>query len=78
MSKIDADGNVTLTGGPGSAQAGALVYAYNRRLGKGDIDLATQDGAFELTLPASVGDEISVWQEVGQETSTSAIVKVRE
>ena len=78
ISKIDADGYVTLTGGEGSAQSGALVYAYNRATNDGDFQAATINGAYQLRVLARVGDQIAVWQAEGQETSTSIYVKVRE
>lgn len=78
VSKVDVDGNVTLTGGPGSVEAGALVYGFNVRVEKGQIVRATDIGSFRLVLPAQVGDQLTVWQEVGTEQSASILVKVRQ
>lgn len=78
VSKVDSDGYVTLTGTEGSAQSGALVYAFNRATNDGDFQIATQNGAYKLRVLARIGDQIAIWQEDGQETSTSTYVKVRE
>ena len=78
IGKVDSDGYVTLTGDEGSAQAGALVYAFNRETNDGDFKAATQNGAYKLRVRARVGDQVAVWQADGQETSTSIYVKVRE
>ena len=78
VSTVDSDGYVTLTGSEGSAQSGAMVYAFNRATNDGDFRVATQNGAYELRVRAAVGDRIAVWQADGQETSTSIYVKVRE
>jgi hypothetical protein len=78
VSKIDDEGYVTLTGAPASVEAGALVYGFNVRIEKGQIVRATDYGSYTLRLPAAVGDQITVWQEVGTEQSASILVKVRE
>jgi hypothetical protein len=78
VSKVDDEGFVTLTGAPASVEAGALVYGFNVRVEKGQIVRATDWGSFTLRLPAAVGDQITVWQEVGTEQSASILVKVRE
>lgn len=78
VSKIDADGYVTLTGSSGSVEAGALVYGFNVRIEQGIIVRATDYGSYKLRLPAEVGDQITIWQEVGTEQSASILVKVRE
>lgn len=78
VSKVDDDGYVTLTGSEGSAQSGALVYAFNRATNDGDFKVATENGAYKLRVLARIGDQIALWQADGQETSTSTYVKVRE
>lgn len=75
VSAVDKDGNVTLTG---TANANALVYAYNDRSGGGAIATADADGAYKAKLAAQLGDQIEVWQEVGNDRSGTAYVTVKK
>jgi hypothetical protein len=77
MSAVDGEGYVTIKGGPGSAEVGAIVFAYNERSGDGVIDTADGYGTYELRIQAVVGDRIAVWQEKGNERSTSLLLPVR-
>lgn len=51
------------------AIGGALVVAYNETLETGVIEPAADDGSFELRLEARGGDAITVWQQVGTDSS---------
>jgi len=59
----DGDGFVTIQGT--AAVEGALVSAFNERIGEGVIGEADDLGEFELRLRAAGGDPIAIWQTVG-------------
>ncbi len=70
----DSQGMVTLSG---NVQPGANVYAANLGTGDGRIQLGTgSDGAYSLTLPAQVNDELAVWYSVGTHQSGSVVFRV--
>lgn len=73
VSAPNASGLVTVKGGPRSAQFGAVVYGCNQSTGCNDDihgSAAAADGSWEIApLPAKRGDEIIVWQVIGQDTS---------
>ncbi len=72
---IDGDGFVELKG---SAQPDAVVYAFNQRSEEGVIGKSSSYGTYVLRLKAQVGDEITLWQEVGSERSVPALVVVKK
>lgn len=76
VSAIDADGNVHLTGGRGSAQPGAYVTVWNLRLDRGRTSRAAADGSWSETIPAQSKDVLYIWQESGNDRSDSIDVKV--
>jgi hypothetical protein len=76
VSQVDASGVVTLTGAPGAVPAGAVVYGYDLRDGRGDIFRAPDDGSFVLHVPAQAGDSISIWYEQGTVQSEALFVTV--
>jgi len=59
----DGAGIVTVTGS--AVEPGAFVSAFNLDTDMGVIGVADDTGRFRLTLPASVGDTLEVWQRVG-------------
>lgn len=61
----DADGFVTIQGT--AAVEGAIVSAFNERIGEGVIGEANDLGEFELRLRAAGGDPIAIWQTVGSD-----------
>ncbi|MBO6937973.1 MAG: hypothetical protein JJ863_23590 [Deltaproteobacteria bacterium] len=61
----DADGFVTIQGSSGIE--GAMVSAFNERIGEGVIGEIDDLGEFTLRLPAQSGDPIAVWQTVGSQ-----------
>lgn len=75
MSGVDKDGNVTLTG---TANVGALVYAYNDRTGGGAIATADAGGNWKAKLAAQLGDQLEIWQEVGADKSSTVFVTVKK
>lgn len=70
----DADGFVTIEGT--AAIEGAIVSAFNERLGEGVIGEADDLGDFELRLRAAAGDSIAVWQTVGSDRGEILTVRV--
>jgi len=70
----DASGNVELTG---SVQANAEVYVRN--YGSTDIygQITGGDGAYDITLPAKVGDQLELWYTVGKDQSPSIEFQIR-
>ena len=76
VSKVDAEGYVTLQGGVGAADPGAIVYGYDQQNGEGSIDTVGGSGQYRLRMPAATGDTIVVWQEQGSERSSSVAVTV--
>lgn len=72
----DADGNVHLTGGKGSAQPGAYVTVWNLRLERGRTSRAAADGSWSEVVPAQSKDILYVWQESGNDRSDSVEIKV--
>jgi hypothetical protein len=73
VSVPDANGLVTVKGGAGSAHYGAIVYGCNQSTSCNDRihgSAVSTDGSWEIDpLPAKRGDEIIVWQVIGQDTS---------
>lgn len=63
----DGDGIVTITGT--GAVPGALIAAYNEQRGDGVLGTASDEGDFSVRLRAAVGDDITVWQQVGTRSS---------
>lgn len=59
----DGEGFVTIRGT--AAIEGAMVSAFNERVGLGVIGEADDMGEFELRLRGDIGDNIAVWQTVG-------------
>ena len=54
----------------GTATPGAMVFAYNRDLGKGAIDDADEpDGYFLLVMEGREGDLIVVWSQFDDQAS---------
>ena len=74
VSAVDKDGNVTLTG---TANANAVVFAFDDRTEGGAIATASSAGGYAMKLAAKTGDTIEVWQEVGGDRSASVIVTVK-
>lgn len=74
-STFEGDGTITLKG---SAQPEAIVYAYNQTLETGVIGKASVLGTYVLRLRAQVGNEITIWQEIGSERSSPILLKVRK
>ncbi len=70
----DADGFVTIRGT--AAIEGAIVSAFNERLGEGVIGEANDLGEFELRLRGDVDDSIAVWQTVGSDRGEIVTVRV--
>lgn len=70
----DESGNVELTG---SVQPNSEVYVRN--YASTDIygQVTGNDGAYDLTLPAQVGDELEFWYESGKDQSPSIIFQIR-
>jgi hypothetical protein len=60
----------------GRVEDGAWVYAINRSSNRGTFQ-ATTDGQYDLTLITEIGDAISLWYEVGSETSDRLEFEVR-
>ncbi len=54
------DGQVTVTGDPGSVEAGARVLVTNTRTGQTVEAIATADGRFTLVIAAEPGHEFSI------------------
>ena len=75
VSAVDHEGNVTLTG---AANPNAEVFAFDDRTQGGAITTASQAGAFSMKLAAKIGDTIEVWQESGNERSSSVVVTVKK
>lgn len=75
VSAVDKDGNVTLTG---TANANAVVFAFDDRTQGGAIATASPAGAYSMKVAAQLGDAIEVWQEVGSERSSSVVVTVKK
>jgi hypothetical protein len=59
----DAAGIVTVTGG--AVEPGAFVSVFDLDTDMGVIGVADDTGGFRLSLPASVGDTLEIWQRVG-------------
>jgi len=59
----DSEGFVTIQGT--AAIEGAMVSAFNERIGEGVIGEVDDLGEFQLRLRAQGGDPIAVWQTVG-------------
>ena len=68
-----ADGTVTVTG---EVIEGAFVFCLNERTETGVIVRADPAGSFTLSLPARVDDDLSVWQQVGNDRSPSTFLVV--
>jgi len=68
LSELRLDnGQVTVEG---SATPGAMVFAWNRDLGKGAIDEADEpDGYFLMVIEGREGDLVVVWAEVDDQAS---------
>ena len=73
ISAPNASGLVTVKGGPRSAQFGAVVYGCNQTTSCNDRihgSAVSTNGSWDIDpLPAKSGDEIIVWQVIGQDTS---------
>jgi hypothetical protein len=76
----DAEGNVTLKGGPGSARANAEVTVWNPLLdegrGEGRTTIALPDGSWSETIPAERKGVLYVWQTIGFERSERLELRV--
>lgn len=70
----DTDGNVELTG---NVQPNAEVYVRN--YASTDIygQITGADGAYDITLPAQVGDQLELWYEIGKDQSPSIVFQIR-
>ena len=70
----DASGNVELTG---SVQPDAEVYVRN--YASNDIygQITASDGAYDITLPAKIGDNVELWYTVGSQQSSSIEFQIR-
>lgn len=68
----DEDGNIRITG---FVQSRATVFALNQRTDQIVGEVTGADGAYDLSMPAEVGDRISVWQSIHtKESDASEIV----
>ena len=76
VSKVDGEGYVTVQGGAGAADPGAVVYGYDQQNGHGAIDTVGGSGQYLLRMQATAGDKIIVWQEQGSDRSPAITVTV--
>ena len=65
-----------ITGLRRAVEPHALVTCFNNRTGIGSVGLASDQGSFEIDVPADEGDVIEVWQRVGNDPP-SIVVTVK-
>lgn len=70
----DAEGFVTIQGT--AAIEGAIVSAFNERIGEGVIGEVDDIGEFQLRLRAEAGDPIAIWQTVGSDRGEILTIRV--
>lgn len=70
----DGDGIATITGT--GAVPGALIAAYNEQREDGVLGTADEEGDFSVRLRAEVGDDITVWQQIGTRSSELLSIQV--
>lgn len=76
ISGPDASGLVTLKGAADSAQPNAEVAAYNPVTREGRFTVASPNGSWELTIPATSKQTLWLWQTVGFERSSQIEVHI--
>jgi len=59
-----------------AAIEGAIVSAFNERIGEGVIGEVDDIGEFQLRLRAEAGDPIAIWQTVGSDRGEILTIRV--
>ncbi len=72
-SSPDETGHVTVTG---HADPTAFVFVLNEMTQVGVIVHADPDGTFTARISATVGDDLTVWQMIGNEASQQNMITV--
>ncbi len=72
---MSSDGTVTVQG---DAMGDALVFGLNDRTGDGVIATASHAGDYRMVIKAQLGDQLEIWQQVGSETSSPILVRVKK
>lgn len=73
LSGPNEEGLVHLTG---NVRAEAWVFALNRQSNVGTFQGTGADGAYDLALPAKVGDTLVLWYEHDGDVSESLLIEV--
>lgn len=73
LSGPDEQGLIHLSG---RAPVGSWVFAMNRVNNVGTFQAARDNGDYDLTLPAKVGDSLFLWYEIDGDTSESLTIEV--
>ncbi len=70
----DTNGNVELKG---TVQPSAEVYVHN--YASTDIfgQITGKDGAYDITLPAKINDQVELWYTIGKDQSPSIVFQIR-